>query len=194
MLTGSATPPQVTLRYDDLEALERDFESNLRHGRAFALEAENVVEREMCELVIVHPNGGESCQREHPPEGASLFGRAAAQGGARGRSERAHRARALLRQGGVGAAAPEPPRHDSRGVAHGTQGQHPKVPARDDRRQHRLALVGRAASRAAHESAPRARIDRQGPAPLPKAELTLVSNQTVYPMPVRALAKKLQGR
>jgi hypothetical protein len=52
--------PQLALRHDDTEALQQDFEENLRHGRAFVSSEAKLAEREPCELVVHHPTTGSS--------------------------------------------------------------------------------------------------------------------------------------
>ena len=59
-MSVSRTSPQLTLRYEDLEALQEDLECNLRHGRAFAGGAGGVAERQACEVAIVHPESGDT--------------------------------------------------------------------------------------------------------------------------------------
>ena len=51
---------QLHLRHDDADALQQDFEENLRHGRAFVASEVPLEEREPCELVVVHPETGKS--------------------------------------------------------------------------------------------------------------------------------------
>jgi len=52
--------PQLQLEYDDPEALQQDFEDNLRHGRAFVLGEAELSERQPCELVVLHPDTGDT--------------------------------------------------------------------------------------------------------------------------------------
>lgn len=56
----SAAPPQLVLRHPDRETLEEDLEENLRYGRAFVAGATGLAEREACELVLVHPETGDT--------------------------------------------------------------------------------------------------------------------------------------
>lgn len=73
--------PVVNLQYDSVEALRRDFESNLRKLRAFVVGFADLPERSMCELRIVHPVSGAAfstraevvwVQREGPGAGTGL--------------------------------------------------------------------------------------------------------------------------
>ena len=50
---------QLAMRFDDLEALEVEVQSNLGHGRAFVPGAPAVAERQRCELVLHHPETGD---------------------------------------------------------------------------------------------------------------------------------------
>ncbi len=61
MNSGSA-PPQVVMRFDDQDALERELESDLGAGRAFVAGPSAVSERQRCVLVLVHPASGESLE------------------------------------------------------------------------------------------------------------------------------------
>jgi hypothetical protein len=45
----------LRLEYPNVDALERDFEQNLRKGRAFVVGASGLTERQACEVEIVHP-------------------------------------------------------------------------------------------------------------------------------------------
>ncbi len=54
--------PQIVMRFQDLDALEREIETNLGSGRAFVSGAAEVSEREPCELVLVHPASEESLE------------------------------------------------------------------------------------------------------------------------------------
>ncbi|MBW2421655.1 MAG: PilZ domain-containing protein [Deltaproteobacteria bacterium] len=49
---------QLTLRYDDLEALQSDIDTHLRFARAFVPDAGGLAPRDPCELSIVHPETG----------------------------------------------------------------------------------------------------------------------------------------
>ncbi len=49
---------ELTLRYRDFLELQRDYESNLRKGRAFVLGAASLSVRQPCALSIEHPEGG----------------------------------------------------------------------------------------------------------------------------------------
>ncbi len=51
---------ELTLSYAGVEELERDFESNLRKGRAFVPGASGLAEREFCTVLIEHPNGSDA--------------------------------------------------------------------------------------------------------------------------------------
>jgi hypothetical protein len=55
-----AALPQLHLRHEDLEALQADFEQNLRLGRAFVTGAAELEERDGCELLLVHPETGDT--------------------------------------------------------------------------------------------------------------------------------------
>jgi hypothetical protein len=48
---------ELTLRYDSVADLQRDFDDNLRKGRAFVRGASGLSEREFCTLCIEHPEG-----------------------------------------------------------------------------------------------------------------------------------------
>ena len=52
--------PRITMRFEDLDSLEREIESDLGHGRAFVPGATDVCERQRCELVLVHPGSDAS--------------------------------------------------------------------------------------------------------------------------------------
>lgn len=54
--------PQLPLRYEDLEELQQDLEQNLRQGRAFVAGEAELAERDACQLVIVHPETGDTLQ------------------------------------------------------------------------------------------------------------------------------------
>jgi hypothetical protein len=49
---------ELTLRYADISELQRDYESNLRKGRAFVLGRASLAVRQPCMLSIEHPEGG----------------------------------------------------------------------------------------------------------------------------------------
>jgi hypothetical protein len=49
----------LELRYPSREALAEDLERNLRKGRAFLAGSHEVAAREVCELVLMHPLGGD---------------------------------------------------------------------------------------------------------------------------------------
>ena len=51
---------ELILRHDSRESLLADFEANLRKGRAFVAGRSGLVERDLCSLCIVAPDGGES--------------------------------------------------------------------------------------------------------------------------------------
>ena len=53
-------PPssQLRLEFDSVEALRESYDSNLRKGRAFIPGHHTVAERELCEVVLVHPDSG----------------------------------------------------------------------------------------------------------------------------------------
>jgi hypothetical protein len=51
---------ELRLEYSGPDALRADFESNLRKARAFVAGATGVSERELCELVLVHPTSGKT--------------------------------------------------------------------------------------------------------------------------------------
>lgn len=55
-----AALPQLRLCHQDLEALREDFDQNLRLGRAFVAGAMELSERDACELVLVHPETGDT--------------------------------------------------------------------------------------------------------------------------------------
>jgi len=48
---------ELTLRYDTVAELQRDFDDNLRKGRAFVRGASGLAEREFCTVSIEHPQG-----------------------------------------------------------------------------------------------------------------------------------------
>ena len=48
---------ELTLRYDTVADLQRDFDDNLRKGRAFVRGASGLAEREFCTVCIEHPEG-----------------------------------------------------------------------------------------------------------------------------------------
>lgn len=48
---------ELTLRYEQISELERDYEENLRKGRAFVAGASALAERQYCTLRIEHPGG-----------------------------------------------------------------------------------------------------------------------------------------
>jgi hypothetical protein len=50
--------PELVLRYTEASELERDFQANLRKGRAFVPGPSGLQERSACTLRIEHPNGG----------------------------------------------------------------------------------------------------------------------------------------
>lgn len=52
------SPPRITMRFEDVDALEEELASNLSSGRAFVPGAADVSERQRCELALVHPGGG----------------------------------------------------------------------------------------------------------------------------------------
>ena len=52
--------PRITMRFEDLDALERELECNLGAGRAFVSGPAEVSERQRCELVLIHPDSQES--------------------------------------------------------------------------------------------------------------------------------------
>ncbi len=56
----SAALPQLHLRYPDLESLREDYEQNLQLGRAFLVGKTDLSERDLCELVLVHPETGDT--------------------------------------------------------------------------------------------------------------------------------------
>jgi len=51
---------ELILRHDSRESLLADFEANLRKGRAFVAGRSGLVERDLCSLCILAPDGGES--------------------------------------------------------------------------------------------------------------------------------------
>jgi len=53
-------PATLTLEYEDVDALEADYASNLSAGRAFVPGATDVAERASCELIVGHPVSGAS--------------------------------------------------------------------------------------------------------------------------------------
>ena len=59
-MSSEAATGRITSRFQDLDALEAEFESNLSWGRAFVLGASDVTERQRYELVLEHPETGES--------------------------------------------------------------------------------------------------------------------------------------
>jgi Tfp pilus assembly protein PilZ len=50
--------PQLRLEFDSPEALQESYDANLKKGRAFVPGEHSVAERELCELVLVHPESG----------------------------------------------------------------------------------------------------------------------------------------
>jgi len=54
-----ATAPRIVLTFDSLEALQREFDKNLRTGGAFAAGAAPLPERSPCLLVLSHPESHE---------------------------------------------------------------------------------------------------------------------------------------
>lgn len=50
--------PRIAVQFEDREALEEEFEHNLKSGRAFVRGASGVAARERCELALVHPSSG----------------------------------------------------------------------------------------------------------------------------------------
>ena len=54
--------PRITMRFDDLDALEREVEGDLGSGRAFVSGPAEVSERQRCELVLIHPDSAESLE------------------------------------------------------------------------------------------------------------------------------------
>jgi hypothetical protein len=80
-MSAEQSLPRIVARFEDLEALEKEFESNLSCGRAFVCGAVPVSERQGCELVLVHPCSGDSLRfeaeavwvrREEPGAGIGL--------------------------------------------------------------------------------------------------------------------------
>lgn len=63
MNSGSALP-QIIMRFEDQDALERDLETDLGAGRAFVAGPSAVSERQRCALVLIHPASGESLELE----------------------------------------------------------------------------------------------------------------------------------
>ena len=55
-----AALPCLRLEHEDLEALQTDFEQNLQHGRAFVPGRADLAERTRCELLLVHPETGDT--------------------------------------------------------------------------------------------------------------------------------------
>ncbi len=53
-----ARSSQLRLEFDSVEALQESYESNLRKGRVFVPGEHGVAERELCEVVLVHPQSG----------------------------------------------------------------------------------------------------------------------------------------
>lgn len=62
--SGTPSLPQLFLRHEDLEALRDDFEQNLRFGRAFVAGEPALAERQACELVVTHPESGNTASFE----------------------------------------------------------------------------------------------------------------------------------
>lgn len=80
-MSAEQSLPRIAASFEDLEALEKEFEANLSCGRAFVLGAASVSERQACELVLVHPCSGDSLgfeaevvwvKREEPGAGVGL--------------------------------------------------------------------------------------------------------------------------
>lgn len=57
---GDERLPEVELRFEDVEALETEVETNLSTGRAFVAGATGVQTRSACALVLVHPDTGDT--------------------------------------------------------------------------------------------------------------------------------------
>lgn len=55
-MTTEAVPARISLRFEGVEALEREIEANLGSGRAFVCDPVEVVERQRCLLVLIHPD------------------------------------------------------------------------------------------------------------------------------------------
>lgn len=53
-----ASVPQIVLRFDSLEALQKEFQRNLRTGGAFSPGTAGLAERTPCILVLTHPDSG----------------------------------------------------------------------------------------------------------------------------------------
>jgi hypothetical protein len=75
------TLPELRLEFDDAAHLREQWQSNLRKGRAFVVGATGIAERDLCQLVIVHPVTGETrcvaadavwVKREEPGAGVGL--------------------------------------------------------------------------------------------------------------------------
>jgi hypothetical protein len=58
MMPPMSGKPEVRLAHASLEALAQDHEENLSKGRAFVAGAAGVAQREVCDLVVVHPENG----------------------------------------------------------------------------------------------------------------------------------------
>jgi hypothetical protein len=230
---------QLTLRYDDLEALQADLEGNLRHARAFVSGAGGVAARAECTLVVVHPETGDTLEFQaevvwvkdaDPGRGVGLLLQGLG-------PEELGRLEAFARES-KGKPAVENVIQRVRAYSAAQQ----LKAAREGDLATRVALE-RVYSKAVWEPLlqnPRvtppevARIARKGNLPrpalesivanpkwlasgevrrallsnpklsgmaldkvlraLPKSELTLASNQSIYPASVRQAAKKLQGR
>src|SRR4051812_587950 len=63
------TPPALRMCFVDRAALERELESNLKLGRAFVRDAQNVDVLADCALVLVHPDDG----AEHTMRGQAVL-------------------------------------------------------------------------------------------------------------------------
>lgn len=63
-MSSDPTEPQLTLRFEDVEALRAELERNLGEGRAFVPGATGVAERQRCALVLLHPEDGNSLTLE----------------------------------------------------------------------------------------------------------------------------------
>jgi hypothetical protein len=52
--------PRLTLRYEDFETFQADVETNLCQGREFVASAGGLARRDACELVVMHPESGDT--------------------------------------------------------------------------------------------------------------------------------------
>ncbi len=59
-VSADSSLPRVEVRYEDLEALQAEVRANLCQGRVFVAGPTQIVERQSCELVLHHPETGDT--------------------------------------------------------------------------------------------------------------------------------------